>query len=414
MASPEYIGPRMNFSVDRAKSVGQDVIGEIKAENVTFMAGSIAYQAFVSLIPLLALVFILAAVLGDQGLAQTLTDYTESVFPPQLQTLISNYITSDAGGSASAGIIGLVTLVWGTLKIFRGLDTAFSEIYDTDEQNSIVDQVKDGLVVLGAVGVALIAAVVATTVFALFPNVPYIGLLSPLFLVVGLAIAFFPMYYLFPDVEIQSYKQVLPGVAVAAVGWALLQSLFQLYLAFTGGAAQDVVGAIVLLLTWLYFGGLLLLIGAVVNAVINDEANLDEDTAERSAADERTGEDATPTARSSSELSFDPDDEPADSGDVAARSEEIDERERQLTAEEERLREERESLAEERGELEQRRTELEATAAAAERDSRGGESTASVLAENRELRRRLRWAEKPRWKRTVWRLLGRRPRWESE
>ena len=28
-------------------------------------------------------------------------------------------------------VVGLVVLLWGTLKIFRGLDTAFSEIYGT-------------------------------------------------------------------------------------------------------------------------------------------------------------------------------------------------------------------------------------------------------------------------------------------
>jgi len=40
------------------------------------------------------------------------------------------------------------------LKIFRGLDTAFSEIYASTEENSLVDQLQDGAVVFGTIGVS--------------------------------------------------------------------------------------------------------------------------------------------------------------------------------------------------------------------------------------------------------------------
>jgi len=62
---------------------------------------------------------------------------------------------------------------------------------------------------------------------------------------------------------------VIPGVLVAAVGWTILQVGFQLYVTF--GSQSDVygtLGAVLLVLTWLYLAGLLLLVGVSVNVVL--------------------------------------------------------------------------------------------------------------------------------------------------
>ena len=53
-----------------------------------------------------------------------------------------------------------------------------------------------------------------------------------------------------------------------------------MYVAFTDGSGGgDALGAVILLLTWLYFGGFVLLIGAVVNAAVADRlpSSADED-----------------------------------------------------------------------------------------------------------------------------------------
>ncbi len=144
--------------------------------------------------------------------------------------MASSWSKTPSRSPATAGstIVGLVVLLWGSLKIFRGLDTAFSEIYDSATESSFVGQIRDALIALGAIGLALVAAGATSILLAVFPDVPFLGLVGPLALVVGLTIAFFPMYYYFPDVEV-SARAVLPGVLVAAVGWTALQSLFQVY-----------------------------------------------------------------------------------------------------------------------------------------------------------------------------------------
>ncbi|GAB3663833.1 YhjD/YihY/BrkB family envelope integrity protein [Halopiger thermotolerans] len=272
----------------RSVSFGKTVFGGIQEKNVTFMAASIAYQAFISLLPLLVLVFFLVTIVGGDQFATEVTAATEGFLPESGQLIVENAI-ENSPATAGSSIIGVLVLLWGALKIFRGLDTAFSEIYETTAESSLVDQIRDGLIVFGALGGALLAAVAASIVLAFFPAIPFISVLQPLLLVGVLTLAFLPMYYYFPDLDL-SAREVLPGAAVAAVGWTALQSLFQVYVSFAGSSeSAGPLGAILLLLTWLYFGGLILLIGAVVNGVRGGHLTLeaDEDDAdEPDAADD--------------------------------------------------------------------------------------------------------------------------------
>jgi len=268
----------VNSSIREAAPFAKSVIAGVQEKNVPFMAASIAYQAFISLIPLLVLVFFAVSVIGDEQFAAEVGAATEGFLPESGQLLLESAI-EDSPATAGSTIIGLIIVVWGSLKIFRSLDTAFSEIYDSTGENSFVEQLQDALIALGAIGIAALAAGGASIVFAFFPDSLFLGLLNPAILVVGLTVAFLPMYYRFPDVDL-SVREVLPGVVVAAVGWTALQSLFQVYVAVASGSdSAGPVGAILLVLTWLYFGGLILLAGAVVNATYTGQLVIDDDKA---------------------------------------------------------------------------------------------------------------------------------------
>jgi membrane protein len=243
---------------------------EFSEKNVTFMAAGIAYNAFISLAPLLLVLLLATSAVGG-GLEQRIVEIANSWMPGPIADVVAD-VFEEGDGASGASVIGLVALVWGTLKIFRGLDTAFSEIYETAGENSLPDQVIDGLVVGVAILVAVFATVGVTAVFARLEGVvPYIGTVTPLVLVAGLVVAFYPMYYRFPDVDL-SWRTVLPGVVFAAVGWAAFQSVFQVYLEFSGGDSGSFFGGVIVVITWLYFSGLVLLLGAVINAVVGGHA----------------------------------------------------------------------------------------------------------------------------------------------
>ena len=69
----------------------------------------------------------------------------------------------------------------------------------------------------------------------------------------------------------------LPGAAFSAVVWTLSALLFRVYAATSDSVElYGVVGAILLVLTWFYLGGLTLLFGAILNAVLAGRVDADE------------------------------------------------------------------------------------------------------------------------------------------
>ncbi|SEO55757.1 YihY family inner membrane protein [Halogranum amylolyticum] len=248
-------------------AVGRSVLRTIQERDVTFMAASISYYAFVSLIPLLVLAVVVALFVGGDPLRQQILDFAAANLPDASFGLIEDTLEAESAQSG-LGVVSFVLTLWGALKIFRGVDVAFSRIYGS-EAGGLLDQVRDGLVVLVAIGLGIVGIGAVTSVMALV-QLPFIGLISPLVLLATLCVAFFPFYYVLPDVD-ASPREALPGTLFAAVGWTILGAGFGIYASAStsdgsGGAAA--VGAILLLLTYFYFSGMLLLTGAVVNAVM--------------------------------------------------------------------------------------------------------------------------------------------------
>ncbi|WP_436927452.1 YihY/virulence factor BrkB family protein [Halosimplex amylolyticum] len=278
-------------SLAGARQFGTRVYGDVSDKNVTFMAAGLAYNAFVSLAPLLLILFVVLNVVGG-GLEARVVDAAQQYLPGPIADVVSGLFSDDAG-SGGASVIGFVVLVWGALKIFRGLDTAFSEIYETTAQNSLVDKFRDGVVVFGALVVAVLATVGASAAVALFADaIPLLSYASPLVLLGGLVLAFLPMYYVFPDVDV-GIRDVLPGAAFAAVGWAAFQALFQVYLSFSDPGSSSFFGGVVVVVTYLYFSALVLLVGAVINAVTGEHSSGRPGGVGRGAAQRRTNREAS-------------------------------------------------------------------------------------------------------------------------
>lgn len=261
----------MRPRLERAWTVLRAIVHEVRTEKVTFLAGSVAYHAFVSILPLLLLLVLLLSALGDLA-------PTEAVF-----TLVSAALTENAAEllvaelrrasqSRELSVAGSAVLVWGTLRVFRGIDTAFSDIYETEDNNGFVDQIGDGVIVFVAFALAV---VVAGTLQSVLPSDSG-GFGSILFgrglLAAGLTITLFPMYYIFPDTDV-SVQEVLPGTVFAAVGLATFESAFRVYLGWSGKQPEESVLAVILVfLTWLYVSGFVVLIGAAVNAVLSNRS----------------------------------------------------------------------------------------------------------------------------------------------
>lgn len=260
-------GRRMRRTRTRAEELLRAVVHEVRVEKLTFVAGSIAYHAFISILPLMLLVLTLVQRTQNTVLQDSIVGLMRAVLTAEASAIIQRGLVE---ADASVSLLGAAFLVWGAMRIFRGLDTAFSDIYETESENTFADQLGDGLVLLVTVTLAIVAVSLIGSRLAAIETGPVGTALRALATVVGLFVVFYPMYYIFPDTDV-STLEVVPGTAFAAVGVAVAQAAFTVFK--SGATGGSLVASILVLLTWLYVIGLLLLSGAAVNAVFSNRSN---------------------------------------------------------------------------------------------------------------------------------------------
>ncbi|WP_435196491.1 YhjD/YihY/BrkB family envelope integrity protein [Natronomonas sp. EA1] len=265
--------------VDIAKAV----VHGVQSDRITFIAASLAYYAFISLLPLLLLALVAAAVFGGPTLVDAVAERVTETLGPQAGTLVIGALTN-AAGRGGATLVGLAVLLWSALKLFRGLDVAFSIVYGAAE-GSFFHQLQNATVTFLAVGVGVAATVVVGALIALVDlsvvvaGIDLLDIAATLLLLAGLTVTFLPLYYVLPARGV-TVREALPGAVFAALGWTALQTGFRLYASMAGSyEAYGVLGGVLLLITWLYFGALVLLVGVVLNAAlagrISDDTDLD-------------------------------------------------------------------------------------------------------------------------------------------
>jgi YihY family inner membrane protein len=253
--------------VDRpgARETLRLLLGAARSDDLGFLAAAIAYYAFVSLIPLVILALATASFLGGEALSGAVSRALADVLTAEALTLLESALESGAGrGGATA--VGLVILLWSGLRLFRGLHTAFARIYGTDGTTSLRSEFGDAVATLGAMAgaVALLAGAIVVLASGFVPGG---RLVAPLASALLLPVAFYPIYYILPDVPV-ALLDALPGAVLVGLGWTLLGWGFSLYTTYAASVSiYGAVGVVLLVLTWFYAGALLVLLGAVLNAV---------------------------------------------------------------------------------------------------------------------------------------------------
>lgn len=89
-----------------------------------------------------------------------------------------------------------------------------------------------------------------------------------------LALSFAVIYYWAPAVKTRRWHWLTPGGAIGILGWLLASLALRVYLHFFNSFSitYGSLGAVIILLTWFYITGLMLLVGAEINSEIEAAA----------------------------------------------------------------------------------------------------------------------------------------------
>ena len=89
-----------------------------------------------------------------------------------------------------------------------------------------------------------------------------------------LALAFSVIYYYAPDLKRHYWHWLTPGAAIGIAAWLLGSLGLRIYLQFFNSYSitYGSLGAVIILLTWFYITGLMVLVGAEINSEIEAAA----------------------------------------------------------------------------------------------------------------------------------------------
>ncbi|MFZ2512441.1 MAG: YihY/virulence factor BrkB family protein [Gordonia sp. (in: high G+C Gram-positive bacteria)] len=239
-----------------------------------YLAALITYYAFVSLFPaLLLFTTILGWVLrNNEGLRDRIVNSALDQIP-----VIGDQFADPAAlsGGPAAIIIGLVGALYGGLGVAVASQNAMNIIWAVPRNsrpNPILVRIR-GFVLLFTVGLSMIGLVAIGITSAAID----FGRISQLITDIGqvvLALAVFLFAFRYGTVRTLRIIDVLPGAAVAAVGWQLLQRFGGVYVerVITRASVVNSVFATVLgLIAFLYLAAALIVFCMEMNAVRTDK-----------------------------------------------------------------------------------------------------------------------------------------------
>jgi membrane protein len=249
------------------------VLKKFSDDRCSSLAALVAFYAFFSLFPLLlALVSVLGFVLeGDPSLRDDVLDTALAGIPVIGDQLRDQVHPLEGSGIALA--IGLAGALWAGLRVTLALAGSFAEIWDVPrvEQPSGLTARARGLAMLAILAVTLVAATMATG-FAVGGDIgPGIEEAAAVTLSSMVNLVVFLIIFALLTPRPHRIRELLPGVAVAALGWLVLQSLGGWYVDLTISHATATYGTFALvigLLSWFLLAAYVLLLAAESNVVL--------------------------------------------------------------------------------------------------------------------------------------------------
>jgi len=249
-----------------------------------------AQAAFYFSFALFPLIFFLVSFLGlilesTDALKGELFEYLQQIMPASVFVLVRNTVEDVAASSSSGKLtLGLVATLWSASSGVDAIRGALNSIYGLRERRSwfLTKAHSIGLTLV----LTILAAIGLTIVFYGWQLIQFssvwigIPITSTLILVgiqwisilIVMLFACEIIYNFLPDFREVRWIWITYGSIVAITLWLILTGGFRLYLHYFNNYDKTYgsLGAVIILMLWLYLTALVLMIGGAINAVLRE------------------------------------------------------------------------------------------------------------------------------------------------
>ena len=263
------------------------VYHEIFDDEVLTRSAALAYYFVSALFPM---IFFLMAMLGlfaqSHDLQSSLLNYTARFMPEDAYKLVQKTLQEIANSSTGLKLaFGLALALWSGAGGVVSVMDALNRCYHVKDSRPFW---KQRLISLGMTVAIAALTIVALTIVLYGGDIAdfvgsHVGLSNvtviawhivqwpiALFFVV---LSFALLYFWGPDTK-QQWQWITPGAVVGVLTWIGASLLFRVYLHFFNSYSKTYgsLGAVIVLLLWLYISGLAILVGGEINSEIENAA----------------------------------------------------------------------------------------------------------------------------------------------
>jgi membrane protein len=261
------------------------VAREVDAKNFLGRASELAFDFLFALFPLILFVITLFGLFASQSseLRQDFLSYFPLVLPAAAYQLLRQTtleLSANAGGGKLTA--GILLALWFASGGIASMISALNLTYHVRETRSWLKVRALSLALTLAISVLIVAALVMVLVsghmldwlgasLGIQPEViatwRIVRWPAAIFFVL---LSYSAIYFVGPNVRERRWHWITPGAAFGTAVWLLASIGFRIYLRYFNSysASYGSLGAVMILLAWLYIAGLAFLVGGEINAQI--------------------------------------------------------------------------------------------------------------------------------------------------
>lgn len=257
--------------------------------------GHAAELGFYFLFALFPTLFSASSILGlaarsANRIYDKLLTYLALVIPTKaLGTVLSTFNETTAAATSGKITFGLIAAIWSASVGISAMQDTLNVVYKAQDTRSYLRAR------MYAIGLTVILSVIITLILVcllggdFFAGLALHGIYHRFLATIAaasarlfgwalsialLALSFAVIYYWAPDVKTRRWHWLTPGGAVGILGWLIASLGLRLYLHFFDNFSLTYgsLGAVIVLLTWFYLSGFMLLLGAEINSEIEAAA----------------------------------------------------------------------------------------------------------------------------------------------
>ncbi len=277
-----------DFQGASAKLVWKRTFHAMISDNLLSRAAEMGYYFLFALFPMLVSASSILGLVARRAstIYDSLLHYLALVVPASAYKMIIETFNQTAAAATPGKLtLGLAAAIWSASVGFAAIQDGMNTVYKVKESRPywkargaaiLVTMLLSVLVTLN-LGVLLAGDLLAKLVrveiwhHSLGVSAEIGVHLLQWTLASGLLLMqFSTVYYFAPDLKVKRWHWMTPGAAIGILGWVLSSLGLRVYLHFFNSysVTYGSLGAVIVLLTWFYITGLMLLLGAEINSEI--------------------------------------------------------------------------------------------------------------------------------------------------